>query len=242
MIHEAGHTPEEDMTVTFKGITQQMVDDWACAAIYKITDAGASAQVKDGVNYAKETSFTRTNKVGENVFEKGSTYTAPKEPGLYAIVLLSKWHQNGDFADIFVSALQFTVGNETQQGGNDPASTPGGNNPTSDPGNATGYPAEWPNAVPKMPGAVKNSMAMAENPSDGYRVTLGNTTIDEVMSYVDTLKSNGYTKRDQDVEVPFTNGTYANTLRNGTYAVGISFTDSNKEAVIYFLKETNGGV
>ena len=129
------------------------------------------------------------------------------------------------------------------------SSTPSGNEPTpsdddddipfgDNTGEATDYPEEWSNDVPKMSGQVVRSFAMALDPHDGCQVVLENKTIDEIMDYIEILKNNGYTKHDKDVELPFTSGgAYANTLRNGTWAVGITFNDSNKEAAIYFMKD-----
>ena len=220
--------PKEIMNVTIKGVTEQMLAtaDDACVGWFHITDT---------TNYSAMTDF---RVVGENVCEFG----APEEPGEYEVRLFSKW---GTDAPV-ISTLRFNVGNNppsnNTQGGNDPTSNPG-NDPTStpggnDPGEAIGYPAEWPSAIPKMNGTVKTSFAMAEKPQDGYQVIIGNKTIDEVMGYVDSLKSNGYAfNASKDVEVPFTNGTYSTTLRNGTYAVGISFTESTKDVAVYFLKD-----
>ena len=115
----------------------------------------------------------------------------------------------------------------------------GSNNGGDNSGEAIGYPAEWQDAIPKMSGTVSISFPMAEKPQDGYQVILDNKTIDDVMGYVEVLKNDGYTfNANKDVEVPFTSGgSYATTYRNGTWAVGISFTDSTKQAAIYFLKD-----
>jgi hypothetical protein len=94
--------PGETMTVTVKGITQQMVEDWACIYIAK----------KDRLDSSLSGCGDLEN-VGENVV---SWFEAPTEPGEYAVVLLSKWWQNGEFDDLFVSSLTFTVGKNAQEG------------------------------------------------------------------------------------------------------------------------------
>jgi hypothetical protein len=83
------------MVVTFKGITRQMVGDWACAGIYK-------KDLSDSIG-----NFPSMDQVGENVIDY---FEAPEEPGEYVIVLLSQWWQNGDFDDLLITSLAFTVG------------------------------------------------------------------------------------------------------------------------------------
>jgi len=94
--------PNERMIMTFKGITQQMVDDWACVYIAK---KGQLDSLLSGCGELRQ--------VGENVVE---WFDAPVEPGEYAVVLLSKWWQNGTFEELFVASLPFTVGKIAQVG------------------------------------------------------------------------------------------------------------------------------
>jgi len=228
-LEKTNFAPGEPIVVTVKGITQQMVDDWACIGVF-------NKDLSKNIG-----GYGELGQVGENVTE---FFEAPTDHGEYAVVLLKKWHQNGEFEELLVSSLAFTVGNSTQQGGNDPTSNPG-NNPTStpggnNPGNATGYPAEWTNDVPKMSGTVIRSFAMATNPRDGYQVVIGNKSIDDVYGYIETLKNSGYTYNSaKDVEVPYdeVNHTFATTYRNGTWMVGITYTGGNKEAVVFFMKD-----
>jgi len=94
--------PNEKMVITIKGVTQQMVDDMACVGIFK---KDLSVNAIDA--------FGELRQVGDNVFD---WFEAPTEPGEYAVVLLSKWWQNGNFTDLLVTSVSFTVGKIAKEG------------------------------------------------------------------------------------------------------------------------------
>ncbi|MCL2679829.1 MAG: S-layer homology domain-containing protein, partial [Dehalococcoidia bacterium] len=95
------YDPGEIMVFKFKGITQQMVDEWACFAIH---DKGLSGPISG---------WGELSQVGDNVYDR---IQAPDEPGEYAMVLLSKWWQNGSFSELLVSSVPFTVGMAAKDG------------------------------------------------------------------------------------------------------------------------------
>ena len=228
-LNKTNFAPGELIVVTVKGITQQMVDDWACIGVF-------NKDLSKNIG-----GYGELGQVGENVTE---FFEAPADHGEYAVVLLKKWHQNGEFDELFVASLAFTVGMELQGGNNgdteNNGENSGGNTGGGNSGEAIGYPAEWTNDVPKMSGTVVRSFAMAENPRDGYQVVLGNKNIDDVYGYIETLKNNGYIYNSaKDVEIPYdeVNYTFATTYRNGTWMVGITYTGGNSEAVVFFMKD-----
>ena len=95
------YDPNETMKITIKGVTQQMVDDWACVGIYKkdfSSNIGSYPQIMSTGDYSID------------------YVEAPAEPGEYAVVFLSKWWQNGSFSELLVSSLPFTVGKVAQAG------------------------------------------------------------------------------------------------------------------------------
>ena len=90
--------PGESMVVTFKGITQKMVDDRACAGWAHITNYSN--------NYCSMNSMWY---VGENVW----SYTAPIEPGEYEFHLYRSW---GRDKALLVASVPFTVGAVAKEG------------------------------------------------------------------------------------------------------------------------------
>ena len=94
--------PNEKMLIYFFGITQQMVDDYACCYI---CPKGSRDEILSGC--------PEVNEVGVSVV---GYLTAPVEPGDYEIILLSKWWQNGSVDELFVSSIPFTVGKVAKDG------------------------------------------------------------------------------------------------------------------------------
>jgi predicted small secreted protein len=214
----------ETIKITLNDVTQEMLDKHAVVCIFKAEAA-----------YDQSLAYSPIEKIGSSTIE----ISARQEEGNYELRLFNTSARN---EETLIQMVPITVGN-AQGGEETPSTTPDGNETTpggNNNGEAIGYPAEWPSDVPKMSGTVKEKMQMAENPKDGYSVTIGNTTLDEVMGYVDTLKGNGYTynaAKDYEVAYDEAQKTYATTYRNGTWMVGITFTGANKEAVIFFMKD-----
>lgn len=90
------YTPNEEMTVTVSGITQQMVEDEAYVSIYK---AGSSHDAYMSWSYLEEGSSQLT-------------FEAPAEPGSYEMRLYNKDHEYTD--ETFVMSVPFTVSMQKQ--------------------------------------------------------------------------------------------------------------------------------
>jgi len=99
--------------------------------------------------------------------------------------------------------------------------TPSGNN-----GDATGYPDEWPAAIPKMNGKVIDA-AVENNAGSALLEGINRNAAD---SYINTLKGKGYEVTDEGED----DGTYYCQLSNGTINISFSFSTSENQAFISF--------
>jgi len=210
------YAPGDTIRVTVKNVTQDMVDNGACIGIYK-----AGAGNDDYIDFAF------VSNTGSSTVE----LNAPDEDGNYELRLFKS--DNREASNI-IHTTSITVGNATQPSGSDPTSTPGGN--TSTPGGnnngGTGYPKEWPSAVPKMDGKVIDGTVL----DDGHGHVYGSVTLEvknknDVDSYVNSLKSKGYKIASENDGDP-----YYCELDNGEYGVAITFTSSNNQAIISLSK------
>jgi len=101
-LDKSNYDPEEAMVITVFGVTQDMVDDYACVGIYK-----------KGMPGEWECTLPNVESVGENVIDY---VNAPEYPGEYVIALYAKWHQEGELDDLLISSLSFTVGMNAKEG------------------------------------------------------------------------------------------------------------------------------
>jgi len=133
-------------------------------------------------------------------------------------------------------------------GNNDNNNSTGGNNsttpPTSQSGNDTtpsnnggdekGYPAGWPNEVPKMDGNVIDGSIHDSDGNISGTATLDGVSKNNVDDYISTLKSNGF-KIDSEQELA-ASGLFMYQLSNGKCTVNVTFTTDDNQVIISLIK------
>ena len=211
----------ETIKITLNDVTQEMLDKHAVVCIFKAEAA-----------YDQSLAYSPIEKIGSSKVE----ISARQEEGKYELRLFNTSARN---EETLIQMVPITVGN-AQGGEETPSTMPGENSGGNNSGEGTGYPAVWPNEVPKMDGEVKSTMQAAQKPEEGYSVTHGEKSIEDVRSYVDSLKDKGY-KMPADASDPDEMynkfGSYTCTLDNGTYTVMVTFEKDSKDATIMFTKK-----
>ena len=147
----------------------------------------------------------------------------PEAPGNYELRLFVKYSESAEaLTQALMQTIPFTVEDPVQ-------------------GDGYSYPAEWPADIPKMDGKI---IYIGQATEGSGMVTIEDKNIDEVVSYINTLESNGF-KRPEGASDP--NGLYdaigafIDSMGNGVYEVMITFDDDSREVSInYILKEWLG--
>jgi len=133
-------------------------------------------------------------------------------------------------------------------GNNDNNNSTGGNNsttpPTSQSGNDTtpsnnggdekGYPAGWPNEVPKMDGNVIDGSIHNSDGNISGTATLDGVSKNNVDDYISTLKSNGFEMDSEQEMADF--GLFMYQLSNGKCTVNVTFTTDKNQVIISLIK------
>jgi len=232
-----------------KGVTEDMLDSGAFIGVYE-----KGAQHNDFY----DTVFLE--KSGSSTVE----IEAPYEDGNYELRMFKEY--SGETAELNAALLHkisFTVGNAKPQDGDNPAtggnsgdgsgggdsggggssgdgSGGGGSGGGGSGGAAVGYPDEWEDAIPKMPGTVTYSMQIGPN---SWTLFVDVKSKDVVINYVDSLIKDGYKlyyDSDKDENNPPSEYQRDFALRNGEWDVGATLTFDENQVMLHFAPDVWG--
>ena len=148
---------------------------------------------------------------------------------------------------VLVLALSFLTacgGDDTSGGGNTPSGNSSTTPPTSQGGNDTtpsnnggdekGYPAGWPNEVPKMDGNVIDGSIHDSDGNISGTATLDGVSKNNVDDYINTLKSNGF-KIDSEQDMANL-GMFLYQLSKEKCTVNLTYTTDDNQVIISLIK------